>query len=184
MMTFIGTKIVNATPMNRLQYNQLRGWTVPADENPADDGYLVEYQDGGKANVPGYAGYISWSPKEVFEASYRETSGLPFGLALELLLRGEAIAREGWNGRGMFVYLVPGNAYPASTNVAKAHFGDALVPYNAYFAIKGVDGRVSTWVPSVGDCLAGDWRVVGDVATPGKLVPAKMVDGVLVPINP
>lgn len=63
-------KRVYATPMSRLDYNTLRGWTVPEDENPTDAGYLVEYVDGGKPNHPDYNGYISWSPKAVFEAGY------------------------------------------------------------------------------------------------------------------
>jgi hypothetical protein len=159
-MKFIGTKIVHAQPMTRLHYNTLRGWTVPADENPADDGYLVEYQDGGKPNVPGYAGYVSWSPKEQFEAAYRRTDGVPFGLAMEALKLGKAIARKGWNGKGMFVYLVPANAYPAQTRLAKAHFGDKPVPYNAYMALKGADGRVSTWAPSGTDAQADDWIIL------------------------
>ena len=29
--------------MTRLEYNQFRGWELPADENGADEGYLVEY---------------------------------------------------------------------------------------------------------------------------------------------
>ena len=70
--TYEGTKRVHAHPMNRGEYNAYRGWEVPADENPADDGYLVEYLDGGKSNHPGHAGYISWSPKDVFERSYKE----------------------------------------------------------------------------------------------------------------
>ena len=73
MQQFIGTKIINAERMNRQQYNDLRGWTVPADENPEDDGYLVEYVDGGKANVQGYVGYVSWSPAAVFNNAYRPT---------------------------------------------------------------------------------------------------------------
>lgn len=60
MNLFIGTKLIKAVAMSRLAYNQLRSWTVPADENPNDEGYLVEYVDGGKANHPDYAGYISW----------------------------------------------------------------------------------------------------------------------------
>lgn len=67
-----GTKRLLATPMTRGAYNQYRGWETPADENPKDDGYLVEYQDGGKPNCPRHAGYISWSPKDVFERSYKE----------------------------------------------------------------------------------------------------------------
>ena len=68
---YIGTKVINAFPMTRAEYNNLRGWTVPEDENPEDEGYLVEYTDGGKANVPGFAGYVSWSPADVFNRAYR-----------------------------------------------------------------------------------------------------------------
>lgn len=70
--TYIGTKVVNAAPLNRLEYNQLRGWELPADENGSDEGYLVEYADlPATPNVDGFLGYISWSPKEVFERAYR-----------------------------------------------------------------------------------------------------------------
>lgn len=68
--TYVGTKVVRALPMTRLAYNDLRGWNVPGDENGADHGYLVEYTDGGAKNVEGFAGYISWSPKDVFDRAY------------------------------------------------------------------------------------------------------------------
>lgn len=71
MEKFIGTKVVKAKPMTRQEYNDLRNWTLPEDENGADEGYLVEYVDGGKANHPDFNGYISWSPKDVFERAYR-----------------------------------------------------------------------------------------------------------------
>jgi hypothetical protein len=84
-----------------------------------------------------------------------------FGGALAALRDGKRLTRNGWNGKGLFVYLVPPMSYPVQTGAAKAHFGEhTLVPYNAYFAIKNVDGTVSTWVPSVNDCLAEDWHVV------------------------
>ncbi len=92
------------------------------------------------------------------------TSGLNFGQALEAIKAGQRIARTGWNGKGMFVYLVPPASYPVQTGAATAHFGvGAMVPYNAYMAIKNVDDTVSTWVPSVNDCLATDWCIVGEV---------------------
>ena len=75
-----GTKRVHAQPMTRGAYNAYRGWQLPADENPADEGYLVEYVDGGPSNAFGHAGYISWSPKDVFERSYKEVKTVP-GLA-------------------------------------------------------------------------------------------------------
>lgn len=161
MKTYIGTKLIGALPMTRAKYNEFRGWALPADENGDDAGYLVEYLDGGKPNTTQYAGYVSWSPAEQFEKAYRATDGLTFGLALEALKLGKKVARTGWNGKGMFVYLVPANAYPAQTGAAKSHFGEgSLVPYNAYMAIKNVDDTVSTWVPSVNDCLCEDWQVV------------------------
>jgi len=161
MQIYIGTKIIRATPMSRHAYNDLRGWTVPADEDPSDEGYLVEYLDGGSANVPGYNGCVSWSPKDVFERAYRPKTQLSFGDALIALKAGKKVARTGWNGKGMFVYLVPANSYPAQTEAAKSVFGeDGLVPYNAYMAIKNVDGTVSTWVPSINDVLAEDWGIV------------------------
>lgn len=158
---FIGTKIILAVAMTRLAYNDYRGWALPADENGDDAGYLVEYVDGGAPNHPDHAGYISWSPKAQFDNAYRPTSGMSFGLAIEALKLGKRVARAGWNGKGMFVYLVPSGAYPARTEAAKEYFGEsALVPYNPYMAIKNVDETVSTWVPSVNDTLADDWQLV------------------------
>lgn len=70
-----GTKRLLAQPKTRGAYNQYRGWETPADENPEDAGYLVEYQDGGKANDPRHTGYISWSPADVFDRTYKLVPG-------------------------------------------------------------------------------------------------------------
>lgn len=76
-MRYVCHKEVNAWPMTRLEYNLLRGWVLPADECGGDAGYLVEYIDGGQANHPAYAGYISWSPADVFAKGYtlKDTNG-------------------------------------------------------------------------------------------------------------
>ena len=50
MQRYVCHKEVNAKPMTRKEYNDLRGWVVPPDEDQNDDGYLVEYIDGGQAN--------------------------------------------------------------------------------------------------------------------------------------
>ena len=69
MKQYTGTKVVNAEPMTRQEYNDLRGWQVPNDENPLDEGYLVE--DAAAApNTTTHNGYVSWSPKDMFEKSY------------------------------------------------------------------------------------------------------------------
>nr|WP_159151502.1 hypothetical protein [Acinetobacter johnsonii] len=75
MVAFVGTKSVSAAPMTRQEYNDYRGWELPADESHLanEQGFLVEYVDGGRANHPDHEGYISWSPADVFERSYKES---------------------------------------------------------------------------------------------------------------
>lgn len=73
MVQYTGTKTVMATPMTRGEYNALRGWEVPADEDPTDPGYLVQYEGDSKANVEGFDGYISWSPQKSFDLAYNES---------------------------------------------------------------------------------------------------------------
>lgn len=158
MQQYIGTKKLNAKPITRGEYNKFRGWDLPANENAEDEGYMVEYTDGGKPNVEGFVGYVSWSPKEQFEKAYRQTSAMNFGLAIEAMKKGLKVAREGWNGKGQFVYYVPANSYPAQTEAARATFGDT-VPYRAYLALKTVQNDVQVWTASTSDILADDWVI-------------------------
>ncbi len=81
-----------------------------------------------------------------------------FGQALEIMKKGGLIAREGWNGKGMFVYLVTGGDYKVQMDCVKPLANkNGTLKYNPYMAIKNVNGTISTWVPSVNDCLADDW---------------------------
>jgi len=68
---YSGTKTLTAWPMTRGEYNAYRTWTPPEGEDQTTAGYLVEYADGGKPNDSRHEGYISWSPADVFERSYR-----------------------------------------------------------------------------------------------------------------
>lgn len=90
------------------EYNDLRGWKMPPDESSAKEGYLVEYTDGGTPNHSDFDGYISWSPKEVFERAYRLVEGITFGAAIEAMKLGKRVARAGWNGKGMHLQIVSG----------------------------------------------------------------------------
>jgi hypothetical protein len=86
---------------------------------------------------------------------------LNYGVALAALKDGDRVARKGWNGKGMFLYYVPEGQYPARTEIAKAEWGEnGLVPYQAYIALKTVDGTVVPWTPSQTDQLAEDWMVL------------------------
>ncbi len=174
--TYEGTKRVYARPMTRGEYNAYRGWEVPADENPADDGYLVEYLDGGKSNHPDHAGYISWSPKDVFERAYSEVGqGLSFGDALKALKAGQRVARTGWNGKGMWLSLscAPGGDAAAgrreiaaenlwssnNSEYARQNGGSAVVL--PCITMKTATGEILMgWLASQTDMLAEDWEVL------------------------
>ena len=87
--------------------------------------------------------------------------GFSFGEAIEAAKQGKRVARKGWNGSGMFAYIVPANSYPAQTGAAKAHFGEnAMVPYREYWALKTAQNDIATWAPSGSDSLALDWVIV------------------------
>lgn len=76
--------------------------------------------------------------------------------------KGNRIYRKGWNGKGMFVFSVPENKYPAARNTKNTLVGlfeDDLVPYGAYLAIKTADDNVVPWLPSQSDLYATDWVV-------------------------
>lgn len=146
---YIADKIVTARPATRGEVFEERGLHITKCEW-SDEGYRVVYHDGD----------VGWCPKATFEKDNRPCDAMPFGLALEALKNGHCVARAGWNGKGMFVYHVPANAYEATTEAAKLYYGGSKVPYNAYLAIKNVNETVSTWVPSINDCLADDWMVV------------------------
>jgi hypothetical protein len=174
--TYEGTKRVNARPMNRCEYNAYRGWEVHPDENPADDGYLVEYLDSGKTNHPGHAGYISWSPKDVFERAYCEVGqGMSFGDALNALKTGKRVARTGWNGKGMWLSLscAPGGDAAAgrreiaaenfwssnNSEYARQNGGSAVVL--PCITMKTATGEILMgWLASQTDMLAEDWEVL------------------------
>jgi len=195
---YIGTKIVDAVPMWRGDYNNLRGWVTPEGEDPTDAGYLVEYLDGGKPNHPGFSGYISWSPKAVFERAYHlleaghtecppsstyplgrcpvdelplaqklaeqlsmRTDNLKFGVAIEAMKLGLKVTRKGWNGKGMFLFLVPGSTFQVSRNPLAAIYPMGTeINYRPHVDMKTVDGQIVPWVCSQSDLLATDWEVV------------------------
>ncbi len=167
MKRYIGVKEINATPMSRAAYNLFRGWQLPADENGEDEGYLVEYIDGGQANTATYKGYVSWSPKDVFERAYKPTEGMTFGLALEALKKGCKVARKGWNGKGMWLILVPGQKEVALRQGTP--YGDALaltsceiLPHIDMWTTNahGRRAMLPGWVASQTDMLSDDWEIV------------------------
>ncbi len=170
MEQYIGVKMIKAKPMTRFEYNTYRGWKVPVGE-PNNDGFLVEYLDGGESNHPDHEGYISWSPTKVFIDAYRLTSGMTFGLAIEAMKKGHKIARKGWNGKGMFVvYMSPLYLPPFSTSGTQRKVNDRTAKWigedtpldsQGYIAMFTADKKWQPgWIASQADIFSEDWEIV------------------------
>jgi len=170
MKEYIGVKRVKGKRMTRQEYNDYRGWDLPSDENGADEGYLIEYLDSPNGNHPKHEGYISWSPEKQFDDAHREVTGIPFGYAIEAAKRGNKIARTGWNGKNMFVVVMPALNLPphssqepgAKVNDRTAKFIGEDAPLNCvpYFAMYAANGDwVPGWLASQTDMLSEDWCI-------------------------
>lgn len=172
MEFFYGTKRIKAAPMNRQEYNDYRGWELPGDENGDDAGYLVEDTNSPSQNHPDHAGYISWSPADVFRASYQPVTGMNFGHALAALKDGAKVARAGWNGKGMWIALTPGSAFAAvhakcghaaAKRAVELADPDGEIELAPHIDMRAADGvMVVGWLASQTDMLAEDWMIVPD----------------------
>lgn len=74
-----------------------------------------------------------------------------YSSALAFLKDGEKVAREGWNGKGMYLFLVPAG------HMDHPHFTGRVLPY---IAMKTAQGDVVPWLASQTDVLSEDWCVV------------------------
>lgn len=161
MKGYIGVKMINAKKMTRSDYLAYRGWPLPEGEDGNDAGYLVEYLNGGKPNTSDYSGYVSWSPEDVFEESYRRASAMTFGLAVEVMKDGYKVARQGWNGKGMWLTLVqpPQSATTEQPMHEIDGISERLLPF---IGMKTADSGFVPWLASQTDILSDDWTVLAD----------------------
>lgn len=91
---------------------------------------------------------------------------MDFGMALIALKRGEAVARSGWNGKGMFLTLQTGsevNGNDMRNENAKNYYADCKCKIASHIDMKAADGTyVVGWLASQTDMLAEDWVIVTD----------------------
>lgn len=124
---YIGTKRVVAWPQT---HDEAKGGAITTP------GYAVKYPDG----------YVSWSPKETFEAAYQPVTAMSFSGALVALKSGHLVARAGWNGKGMWIAL------QTPDMLSKMQ--------RPYIYMAPIDGSLVPWVASQTDMLADDWTIV------------------------
>lgn len=158
MSKFIGVKMVEAVPMTAKEAFEKhyrvgqKGAIVP----PTTAGYEVTYEDG----------YKSWCPTDVFEKNNRPINGMTFGFAIEALKKGLKVTREGWNGKGMYLWLKPATIIksdwckdPVLKEIVDANGGETEAL--GTICMKTADNKILTgWTPNQIDTLSDDWITV------------------------
>lgn len=112
---------------------------------------------------------------------------LDFGKALEALKQGKRVARKGWNGKGMFIFIRPADKLHVDVVVDKVKSlpqsvkdyylkdllnhdtgerlpsagPDDVIEFTAYLCMKAADGSiVNGWLASQTDMLSEDWTIL------------------------
>jgi len=93
---------------------------------------------------------------------------LNFGQALESLKIGKRIAREGWNGKKMFLFLLPSGTVPtkaiydpALRQVIEQEIGGETFEALGSIRMLTADKKILTgWLASQTDMLSEDWQVL------------------------
>jgi hypothetical protein len=83
------------------------------------------------------------------------------GEALAHLEAGKMCAREGWNGKGMYVFLVPGSTFVVNRAPLLGIYPEGTqINYQPHVDMRTADGTIVPWLCSQSDLLASDWCVL------------------------
>lgn len=158
MQKYLCQHVVEATPMTCGEWELATGhkWNEP-DRPRTDLGYKCNYPDG----------YSGWCPKDAFEKVSRKIDGMTFGMALEILKRGGKVARKGWNGKGMWLWIEgeervtprDGKTICSSAlhDIAEV-VDDGVVVLPPVICMRTADKKaLRGWLASQTDMLSEDW---------------------------
>jgi hypothetical protein len=90
-----------------------------------------------------------------------------FGKAIEALKQGKRIAREGWNGKGMFLFLLPTATVPTKAIhdpmlrevIEKEIGGDTFEALGSIRMFTSDKKILTGWLASQTDMLSEDWVI-------------------------
>lgn len=128
--------------------------------------------------IKGVKGEFYPCKPDIFEMSYDDISikevependnwkkNRDFGTAVHWLRNGEKLARKGWNGKGMYIWLVPEATVPKEwikdKGLLEAIGDNESMECLGFIRMKTADGKIlSGWLASQTDMLANDWELV------------------------
>ena len=165
MKKYIGTKQIEAEPMT---LGEACSKGLVKSEIEKNESYKLGY------HTRTEYGYESWSPKKLFEESYREVkeeTPICFGDAIDVLKQGGAIRRKGWNDKWVFVIKqipahIESDIIPKMQSLPQSAKdlilkSKGFIDYTSQCLIYNENtGRADSWVPSISDVFAEDWEII------------------------
>ncbi len=86
-----------------------------------------------------------------------------FSRALEEIKAGHKVARSGWNGKNMFLFLVPGSTFKVNRPPLLGIYPEGTeINYCPHIDMRTADGSIVPWLASQTDLLANDWGIVSE----------------------
>lgn len=87
-------------------------------------------------------------------------NGETFGWAVKQMRDGKKVRRKGWNGHGMFIFLVPASKFYVNRSPLLGIYpSGATVEYHAHVDMVTAQGYVIPWLASQADILDDDWEL-------------------------
>ncbi len=86
---------------------------------------------------------------------------MDFGNAIKALKEGKKVGRKGWNGKGMFLFLVQGSTFKVNRAPLLGIYEEGtIIKYQSHIDMKTADDTIVPWLASQSDILAEDWELV------------------------
>lgn len=86
---------------------------------------------------------------------------LNFGEALTAIKEGKKVRRSGWNGKDMFIFLVPGSTFKVNRPPLLGIYPEGTeIQYHGHIDMKTAQGYVVPWLASQADLLDEDWEII------------------------
>jgi len=84
-----------------------------------------------------------------------------FEIALAMLKTGNKVARKGWNGKKLSLFLVDGSKFKVNREPLISIYPEGTeITYRPHIDMRTADGSIVPWLASQSDLLENDWVVV------------------------
>ncbi len=85
---------------------------------------------------------------------------MDFSEALNCVKGGDRVLRVGWNGKDMFIFLVPGSTFKVNRPPLLGIYEEGTeINYHGHIDMRTANGMVVPWLCSQTDMLANDWQI-------------------------